>query len=155
MYIMNDILQIIGASIIILIIIYISIYIMNRHLSYVSSFFSYYNDEKPTKEGFSDSSSTPNQFLTGVGLNSEQYNANIKSKTKQIMEHLILSKYRSNYEKIILNLHDYANAEMLNMVLNGGNPSSEADHIDLIKNIGHIQQGKEALNEILKFMDNN
>jgi hypothetical protein len=71
------------------------------------------------------------------------------------MEHLILSKYRSNYEKIILNLHDYANAEMLNIVLNGVNTSSEADHIELIKNIGNIQQGKEALNEILKFMDKN
>lgn len=155
----EEIIYIIGTIVVILVVLYISFYSINFQLTTISNILG---EKNLTREGFNSrkinlekdkEKNKNNKIFSGVGINSEQYNASIKSTTNDILEHLMIPTYRNKYESIILNLNDYANAEMLNVVLNGIDENKNVDYGDLLIKIGTLQTGKNALNDILKFMD--
>ena len=61
----------------------------------------------------------------------------------------LISKYRSDYETIVLNLDDLVNNLMLGAALNV-NPKKP--HEALVK-LAELNQSKTALNNVMKFID--
>jgi hypothetical protein len=100
------------------------------------------------KEGMTDASG--NTQNTGVAGNATTYAANIKSQTIKIQDTLLVSKYRSDYENVILNLDDLVNNLMLQTALSI-NTNSPGETLLKLTQLG---QAKTALNSIMKFIDN-
>jgi len=86
---------------------------------------------------------------TGVAGSAPTYSETIKSKATQLQDILLISKYRQDYENIIINMEDYVNLlivqQILNLPLDGSMTS--------FTNIGALQQSKQALNDAMKFID--
>ena len=93
----------------------------------------------------SSTSSTSN----GIAGNAATYAAQLKSAVIKSQDELLISKYRSDYENVVLNLDDYLNNMMLQTALtvNQNNPQIS------IAKLAQMQQAKVALNSTMKFID--
>ena len=69
------------------------------------------------KEGLDNNTSTtttPSTTVTsGIAGDAAAYAATIKAETVKLQDTFLITKYRKDYENVILNLDDYANALML------------------------------------------
>jgi hypothetical protein len=85
----------------------------------------------------------------GIAGNAASYSATIKSTNVKINDELLISKYKSDYENIILNMDDMLNNLMLQTTLsvNTNNPQSA------IKQLAEMNQAKSALNSVMKYLD--
>lgn len=85
----------------------------------------------------------------GIAGNAASYAASLKSATIKSQDTFLISKYRSDYESVILNLDDLINNLMLNtaLTINQNNPTQS------IQNLAQMQQAKNALNSVMKFID--
>jgi len=104
----------------------------------------------PLREGMTDASgnsvATPSN---GVAGNASAYSASLKSAIIKANDTFLISKYRSDYESVILNLDDLINTQMLNIALNINQSSPQQSLIQL----GQMNQAKGALNSIMKYLD--
>ena len=113
-------------------------------------YFDVYENTLGYKEGLDNMETTgPNASNNGIAGNAANYAININTENVKMQDIFLISKYRTDYEKIILNLDDYTHNLMLQMVLkiNKDDPSA-----DLIK-LGQLSNARAALNETLKFID--
>lgn len=112
------------------------------------------------KEGFGSSSShsqtstktsTPSNtsVTNGIAANSATYAANIKAQTIKLSDTLLVSKYRSDYENVVLNMDDLVNNLMLQATLSV-DQSSPSESLEAISK---LNQCKTALNNVMKFID--
>jgi hypothetical protein len=85
----------------------------------------------------------------GIAGNAASYGAAIKNQNIKIQDTLLVSKYRSDYETVILNLDDLVNNLMLQASLSVDQSKPEA----AIKKIVELNQAKVALNNVMKFID--
>jgi hypothetical protein len=85
----------------------------------------------------------------GVAGSAASYGATLKAATIKQQDMYLISKYRSDYETVILNLDDLVNNLMLGATLNI-NPSKP--HESLSK-LAELNQAKTALNTVMKFID--
>ena len=122
----------------------------------------YYNNKK-LKEGFDDSSSTDttstdtsssstdSSTANGIAGNAQTYAATIKNAFTKNQDMLLISKYRTDYENIVLNLDDYVNSVMLKTALNidTTNPSKS------IEALNKLNETKSDLNNVMKYIDSN
>jgi hypothetical protein len=114
-----------------------------------------YNTQYSLIEGMTDASGkveTPTATAStnnGIAGNSPTYGAQIKASTIKLQDTFLISKYRSNYETVILNLDDLVDNLMLKTVLSidSNNPG------DGIKKLAEMNQAKVALNSVMKFVD--
>ena len=85
----------------------------------------------------------------GIAGNAASYGAQIKAATIKLQDTFLISKYRSDYETVILNLDDLVDYLMLKTVLSTdtNNPG------DGIKKLSEMGQVKLALNSVMKFVD--
>jgi len=113
--------------------------------------FRSFNYNPMIKEGMTDASgniiAAPENGIAG---NAAAYAASIKAATIKMQDTLLIDKYRSDYETAILNLDDFFNVQMLNIALSI-NP--DQPNPMLIQTMGTYQQGKLALNSIMKYID--
>ena len=86
---------------------------------------------------------------TGVAGSAPTYSETIKSKSTQLQDILLITKYRKDYENIIINMEDYVNLLIIQQILNLPLDGS----ITSFNNIGALQQSKQALNDAMKFID--
>ena len=103
------------------------------------------------KEGMTDASGntvTPSSN-NGIGGNASNYAASIKSANIKLQDTLLVSKYRSDYEQVILNMDDFINNLMLETVLNV-NPSSPQNSVE---QLAQLNLAKGALNNVMTFVD--
>jgi hypothetical protein len=85
----------------------------------------------------------------GIAGNASTYGATIKAVSIKFQDTFLISKYRSDYETVILNLDDLVNNLMLNTAL-----SIDANNPDkAIEKLANLQQAKMALNNVMKFVD--
>jgi len=117
-------------------------YLLFRGLNYNLNF----------KEGLTTDTTTTTTTTTvtdGIAGNAATYAAVIKAETVKLQDTFLISKYRKDYENIILNLDDYADALMLKTALNidKNNPTNALYLISM------INQGKTGLNSVMKFID--
>ena len=103
------------------------------------------------REGMTDASGntvTPSS-KNGIGGNASAYASSIKSANIKLQDTLLVSKYRSDYEQVILNMDDFVNNLMLETVLNI-NPSSPQNAVE---QLAQLNLAKGALNNVMTFVD--
>jgi hypothetical protein len=103
-----------------------------------------------TKEGMTDASgNTITPPPNGVAGNASNYGAVIKGANIKLQDTFLISKYRSDYETVILNLDDLLNNLMLKTAL-----TIDTDKPDeSIQKLSNMNQAKLALNNVMKFVD--
>ena len=86
----------------------------------------------------------------GIAGNAATYAASIKATAIKKHDQLLISKYRKDYETVILNMDDLLDNVMLETVLSvdAANPSAG------ISKLSALQNAKQALNGVMKFVDN-
>ena len=105
------------------------------------------------REGF-DSTTTTDTTKTGItnnGIagNAETYTANIQSQVIKLQDVMLLSKYRTNYENVIIAMDDLIDNLMLEKVL-----SIESSNIEKgLEELVGLNNAKTALNNVMKFLD--
>jgi hypothetical protein len=99
---------------------------------------------------------TNNNVETSHSNNSTKFADNLKTQHSVLKDKLNISKYRNNYENIIIEMNDYIDSLMLNELLNV-NPINlnEIKIMKTIENINKLSSGKQDLNKIMKHIDNN
>jgi hypothetical protein len=85
----------------------------------------------------------------GIAGNAASYGAIIKSANIKLQDTFLISKYRTDYETVILNLDDLLNNLMLKTVLSIDNNNPD----DGVKKLAEMNQAKLALNNVMKFVD--
>jgi hypothetical protein len=101
-------------------------------------------------EGMTDASgNTTSTPSNGIAGNAASYGASLKSSTIKLQDTFLISKYRSDYETVILNMDDLMNNLMLQtaLTIDPNNPSTGID------NLVKMNQAKSALNSVMKFVD--
>ena len=99
------------------------------------------------REGLTTSSSSIS--TDGIAGNASAYGANIKAEVIKMQDIALISKYRQDYESVVLNLDDYVNNLMLKTALNMDMENPEKTLLTL----SQLNQSKDALNNIIKFID--
>lgn len=103
-----------------------------------------------TQEGMTDASGnavTPP--ANGIAGNAASYGASIKSATIKLQDTLLISKYRTDYETVILNMDDYVNNAMLQLVLSVDTKKPA----ETLTQLAQMYQAKAALNDVMNFID--
>jgi hypothetical protein len=98
----------------------------------------------------SSSSNTSNVSVTnGIAGSAQNYGADIKSETIRNQDILLISKYRHDYENVILSLDDLVNTMMLQTTLSVDkkNPMTALDKLVKLNSV------KTALNSVMKYVD--
>ena len=85
----------------------------------------------------------------GEAGNAANFAAQIKAKTVQLQDSLLIQKYRQDYENIIINMDDYFSMLMLKTVLN----LEETGDGKQIAALNALSTAKKTLNEIMAFVD--
>ena len=104
-------------------------------------------------EGMENNTSGTNiqiaQVSDGIAGNASTYGANIKAQTIKLQDTLLINKYRTDYESVIMNMDDLVNNLMLQTVLsiNSKNPAEG------LQRLVQLNQSKAALNSVMKFID--
>jgi len=106
-----------------------------------------------TMEGMTTdaSSNSVSTDTLGVSGNAQTYAANIKSAFVKNQDTLLISKYRKDYENVVLNLDDYINSTMLLTALNIDLTKPETG----LKSLVSLNEAKSALNNVMKYIDSN
>jgi len=80
---------------------------------------------------------------------SQTYADQIKAETVRLQDTLLISKYKANYETVLLNLDDYFNHLMLKhaVSIDFNNPEPS------IRQLSALKGSKDALNNVMKFLD--
>ena len=109
-----------------------------------------YNTQYSLIEGMTDNSGKSVESTSnGIAGNAASYSAQIKEATIKLQDTFLISKYRSDYETIILNLDDFINNLMLKSALSFDKENPGASLSKLIE----LQQAKGAINGVMKFVD--
>jgi hypothetical protein len=127
--------------------------LMNLFLFIFICFIAYFlfrNFNFSYKEGMTpDTASAVTPTSNGIAGNAAAYGATLKSASIKLNDTFLITKYRSDYENAILNLDDLISSLMLKTALSvdSNNPSAS------IKQLSDMNQAKQALNTVMKFVD--
>ena len=99
------------------------------------------------KEGLE--TNTTSTGTGGVAGNAAAYGANIKTQAIKLQDMVLISKYRTDYETVIINLSDLVDNLMLQTALT---IDQSKPHDGLAKLVG-LNNAKAALNNVMKFID--
>ena len=101
-------------------------------------------------EGMTDASgNTISAPPNGVAGNAANYGAVIKAANIKLQDTFLISKYRADYETVILNLDDLLNNLMLKTALS----IDKTNPLEAFHKLSELNQVKGALNNIMKFVD--
>lgn len=113
--------------------------------------FRNFNYNFSQREGMTTTDASGNKVdsSSGIAGNAAAYGATIKAASIKYQDTFLISKYRSDYESVILNLDDLISNLMLKtaLTMDPSNPS------DSIEKLNQMQQAKVALNSVMKFVD--
>lgn len=86
---------------------------------------------------------------TGIAGNAATFGATVKAASIKFQDTFLISKYRTDYETVILNLDDLISNLMLKTALSmdPNNPGAS------LEKLNQMQQSKVALNSVMKFVD--
>ena len=103
------------------------------------------------KSGSSSSTSTSTTTSTsnGVAGGASSYAANVKTEVIKLQDELLVSKYRTDYENVVINMDDLVNNLMLKttLTIDQSNPRGS------LMVLASLGQSKAALNSVMKFID--
>ena len=107
------------------------------------------NKNSSSSTSDSTTSSTSSSTSNGIAGNATTYAANIKAQAIKLSDTLLISKYRTDYENVVLNMDDLVNSLMLKETLSI-DPSKPIASLEAITK---LNQCKVALNSVMKFID--
>jgi hypothetical protein len=105
--------------------------------------------ENKSGSSTSSSSSSSSSSSNGIAGEAATYGANIKNQVIQLQDALLISKYRSDYENVIINMDDLVSNLMLKTILTIDQSKPE----DGLTKLAALGQAKAALNVTMKFVD--
>ena len=93
---------------------------------------------------------------TGHGTNSSKLIDKLKVEHNNIKDKLNIKQHRNNYENVIIDMNDYLDGLMLNELLSLNHNSLDPNNIlNTVENINKMSSGKQNLNKIMKYLDDN
>jgi|AntAceMinimDraft_18_1070375.scaffolds.fasta_scaffold298386_1 hypothetical protein len=142
---MEDFLKIVGIIIIVVFLVWLVFKSLKLQLGFMNKI----------QEGLTSSSSSVDKTnsTNGYAGNASSLAASIKALSTALTDKLIVSKYRTDYENVIINLEDYINLLMVDNVLSLNVGSNNEDMIKTINVLGSLNSSKLALNDVMKFID--
>jgi len=90
---------------------------------------------------------------SGEAGTAASYAAGIKARVVKLQDELLVSKYRKDYEGVIINLDDYIGYLMIQQTLNMKLEGDVKTQIENINNLNILKNSKEALNATMTFLD--
>lgn len=94
--------------------------------------------------------------LTNISSDSSNTALLIKDNTTKTLDTLLIDKYRGNYEDVIINMHDWCDAQILDSIVSGKLDCQNGCNEKLmlkIKNINDLESFKSSLNKTMKYLD--
>jgi hypothetical protein len=104
-------------------------------------------------EGLTNPDGTSGTSSSGEAGNAISYASSIKSRVIKLQDELLISKYKKNYEDVIINLDDYIGYLMIKQTLNMSLSGDMATNIKAIENLNILRHSKESLNSTMTFLD--
>lgn len=105
-------------------------------------------------EGLENKPDTVATTSGGVAGNAKTYVDQIKSITVKLDDELLMDKYKSDYEEVIIATDDLIDRLMLKALLSAKIDPARPDAIvGTINIINMMKGGKDALNDVMKFLD--
>ena len=101
------------------------------------------------KEGLENNDSSTSTGSSGVAGGAAAYGANIKAQVIKLQDMALISKYRADYENVVINMDDLVNNLMLQITLNIDQTKPQ----DSLEKLAKLNQAKAALNSVMKFID--
>jgi hypothetical protein len=102
------------------------------------------------KSGSSSTTTTSSSTSSnGVAGEAASYAANIKNQVIQLQDALLVSKYRTDYENVVINMDDLVNNLMLKTTLT----IDQTNPLPGLGRLAALGQVKAALNNVMKFID--
>jgi hypothetical protein len=101
------------------------------------------------KEGLETATTSDININNGETGGASTYGANIKAQVIKLQDLTLISKYRADYENIVINMDDLVNNLMLQTTLNIDQTKLEEGLEKLVK----LNNSKAALNNVMKFID--
>jgi hypothetical protein len=123
-------------------------YVSNQALIYLSN-----NLEGMETASSSSNTSSKSTSTTGVGAGAASWADAIKSATTKINDAMLVSKYRKDYENVIINAEECVNASMLSALVTSPLGPDGNVTVQTLTAIKNMNDSKVALNEIMKYVD--
>ena len=105
--------------------------------------------EVATKKPNASSTTSATSVSNGAAGTAASYAAQIKSQAIKIEDQLLITKYRTDYENVILNLDELINDLILQAALNVNLTNPQQSMVQL----SQLQQAQGALNVAMKYID--
>ena len=118
----------------------------------------FYNIYNTQIEGMTNKKNNKTSTITNTsrGINSTSFHEKLKEQHLNLKSDLNIPKHRSDYENILIEMNDYVDGLMLSELLNvDPNNINNSKLINTIQNITKMNQSKESLNKMMKYLDNN
>jgi len=115
------------------------------------SYFVFRNINLNHREGMTTDASGNNaaSVSNGIAGNATAYASNIKSQVIQIQDQLLISKYRTDYENVVLSMDDLINTLMVKATLSIDKSNPEQGLNELV----NLNNAKIALNNVMTVID--
>lgn len=114
------------------------------------SYYFYNSQIKQMREGMNNLSKTSHS------INSNDYHEKIKIGHNSLKTKLNIPEYRTDYENVVIEMHDFIDGLMLDELLNIDSSNITNDQmIKTIHNMNKLSSGKDSLNKVMKYIDSN
>ena len=106
-------------------------------------------------ETATSAATTSSSSSNGIAGNASTFAGIIKQKNINLTDTLLISKYRKDYEPLILNVDDLLNSMMLQTVLtiDTSSANTPSKMIESMKLLNELSAAKDSLNKVMKFVD--
>lgn len=124
-------------------------------LAYISaqSIKLYSNVTEGLENASTTSNSTTSTKATGVAGGAASYADAIKSATTKITDAALVTKYRKDYENIVINAEEFVNATMLNVLITSPLGPDGNLTMQTLSALNMLNASKVPLNEVMKYVD--
>lgn len=132
---------------------YVAVFLVGSYILYGILYPNPYSimEGMTVENASSTSTSTSTTSSNGIAGNAAAYGATLKAQAVKAQDSFLISKYRTDYENVVINMDDLVNNLMLQTTLSM-NPSNP--HESLAKLV-MLDNAKAALNNVMKFIDKN
>jgi len=137
----EDLFKMIGLFFAVLFLVYLAVKGMKLHFQVVEGLTNKSASERDDSSGSSH----------GEAGDAASYAAAIKARSIQIQDGLLIDKYRSDYENVLINMDDHLNLLALKEALNLKKDGPE--HYEGITRINAYHNARTNLNHSMKFLD--
>jgi len=90
---------------------------------------------------------------SGIGATATSYAAAIKAETVKLQDEILVSKYRQDYENVIINMDDLVGMLMIQQLLSVKLSGSTDDVLKSLENLNTLKSSKDSLNKTMAYLD--